>query len=84
MLIEFEELNRLRFERDWTFGQLADAMREAKFPVHESTLHQLMNGTTAAPRDRTLYKVRQFLARIAAEVSTHQDTTAPKNEGVSL
>jgi transcriptional regulator with XRE-family HTH domain len=49
-------LNRLRLERDLTYGRLAGLIG-----LKRQTLFRLLS-TDSAPHDRTLYKIRQFLA----------------------
>lgn len=66
MLPEFEELDRLRLERDWTFAELAaDMARVTGNRMVPRTLHYLCKRAPldATPRDRTLHKVRRYLER---------------------
>jgi hypothetical protein len=60
---EFEALDRYRIQRDWTFEQLAAAMKKAKVPVPLRTLHYLLKRRPAhaVPLDRTMYKIHTFL-----------------------
>lgn len=56
MLLELEELSRIRLEEDLTFTELA-----AKVGMDGSGLHRLLHDGRQ-PQERTLYRIRQFLA----------------------
>jgi transcriptional regulator with XRE-family HTH domain len=58
MLHELSELDRIRLEDDLSYGDLARmvGLKEG------STLHRLIKGKTEAPAERTLFKIRKFLA----------------------
>jgi hypothetical protein len=57
-----DRLASYRLAHDLTFKQLATAMQQAGYPVQARALHfALTNRLLRAPRDRTLYKIQQFL-----------------------
>jgi hypothetical protein len=65
-LPELEQLNAIRLDRDWSIPKLAAAMGKAGYPVSARTLHYLLTGIgTHQPYDRTLHKIRNYLARNA-------------------
>ena len=63
---ELQDLDAIRISNDWSWVQLSIAMAAAGFPVASRTLHYLVKGAGGdavhEPRDRTLYKIRKFLA----------------------
>jgi len=62
---EYAELAAYRLEKDWTWDQLAAAMGEAGVPMSPRTLtHSLRHD--ARPYERTLHKIRKFLAHVRA------------------
>lgn len=70
ILPECAELDAYRLENDWTFEQLASAMKLTRLGprggtcfIPMRTLHYLLKQMppNAAPRERTLYKMREFL-----------------------
>jgi len=60
MLQELVELDRIRLDEDKSYGALA-AEIGLKGQQAGSTLHRLLQGDRA-PRDRTLHKIRNYLA----------------------
>jgi len=51
-----------RLEHDLSFEELAAQMDEAGYPVRARSLHlALTNRLQTAPRERTLYKIAQFV-----------------------
>jgi hypothetical protein len=62
-----EQLATYRLEQDLSFEELAAQMGDAGYPVRGRALHLLLTKRLrTAPRDRTLYKIKQFLARTKA------------------
>lgn len=57
-------LDRYRLERDLTFEDLAAEMTAAGFSMKTRTLHLALRGRRAA-RDRTRFKIREFVAQHA-------------------
>jgi len=62
---EYAALDAYRLEKDWTWPQLAAAMAEAGAPISSRTLYLLLKSDHAG-YDRTLHKVRRFLAHVRA------------------
>lgn len=61
-----QALATYRLEHDLSFDQLANRMAEAGYAMRGRALHLLLtNRLRSQPRDRTLYKIRQFLASVA-------------------
>lgn len=60
---EFRDLDAYRLEKDWSWTDLAKAMKAANYPVSMRQLHFLCTDATDdhRPRDRTIYKIRRFL-----------------------
>jgi hypothetical protein len=67
-LPECVELDAIRLDRDWTWAQLAAAMKRAGVDVSPRTLHYILKRAPedSKPLDRTLYKIRKFLKHIRA------------------
>jgi hypothetical protein len=64
-LKELRELNAIRLDHDWTWAELSAAMAKAHVEISPRTLHHLIKGPAAGkPFDRTLHKVRLFLAHV--------------------
>ena len=59
--LTLRRLATYRLERDLTFQQLADEMAAAGYAMRPRSLHLTLTNRTK-PRDRTLYKMAQFLA----------------------
>ena len=52
-----------RLEQDLSFEELAAAITAAGYPMRPRALHLILtNRVATTPRERTLYKIRQFLA----------------------
>ena len=62
----FAALEIHRLDRDWTFDQLAAAMKRAGSPIPMRTLHYLLKQAprNVRPRDRTMHKVRRYLEHV--------------------
>lgn len=59
-----QRLADYRLDRDLTFAALAAEMQKAGYPVPERALHRILTRKLAtAPRERTVYKITQFVAR---------------------
>ena len=52
-------LNRLRLERDLTYGRLAGLIG-----LKRQTLFRLLSQDDCTPHDRTLYKIRRYLGTL--------------------
>lgn len=62
MLPEFEQLNTLRLRRDFTWAQLADYMwKKGRIRIAPRTLHWVLTSKNAKPRDRTVFKIQEFV-----------------------
>lgn len=72
---EYAELDAYRLEKDWSWAQLAEAMKAAGAPVTAANLHFLCTRAVAGkmtpvkrqpkqPQDRTIYKIRKFLGYV--------------------
>jgi hypothetical protein len=62
---DIERLNRYRLEHDLTFERLAIEMADAGYPIKIRTLHLTLSGKLRGqPRDRTRFKIREFIARL--------------------
>jgi hypothetical protein len=60
-----------RLEHDLSFEQLADEMKQAGFPVRARSLHlALTNRLQTKPRERTLYKIQQFVGTLGRRSRT--------------
>jgi hypothetical protein len=68
-LPELIALNNLRLERDRTWIQLGDDMKQAGFAVPARTLHYLVRRKPAnsQPLERTLHKIRKYLEFVEDE-----------------
>lgn len=55
-----------RLERDLTFDALAAEMTAAGFPMGVRALHYALTHRTTRPRERTRYKIEQFVATLGA------------------
>jgi hypothetical protein len=62
---ELAELDAYRLDHDLTWAQLAAEMAKADLPMSPRTLHYLVKRAPvdAKPLDRTLHKIRVFLAK---------------------
>jgi len=62
----FAELELHRLDRDWTFDQLAAAMKRAGFKIPMRTLHYLLKQApkNVRPRDRTMHKINRYLEHV--------------------
>ena len=66
-----QRLTIYRYEHDLTYDQLADLMASAGYRVKARTLHFILTGRLLfAPRERTLYKIRQYLKVVDTETPT--------------
>ena len=57
---ELTALSRYRLERDLTYRQLGETIG-----IPYRTLHHLLTSSSARPYDRTLFRIRTFLRRVA-------------------
>ena len=57
MQSELIQLNRIRLERDLSYGRLASLIG-----LKRQTLFRLLSQDGCTPHDRTLYKIQKFLA----------------------
>lgn len=64
---ELIELNRLRLERDLSYGRLAGLVG-----LKRQTLFRILSTPDAKPHDRTLYKIQKFLASSDDRRSGHE------------
>jgi hypothetical protein len=62
---ELAELDAYRLDHDLTWDQLAQEMAKADLPMSPRTLHHLVKRAhpDTKPLDRTLHKIRVFLAK---------------------
>lgn len=61
-----QALATYRLEHDLSFDRLADQMAAAGYGMRGRALHLLLtNRLRSHPRERTLYKIQQFLASVA-------------------
>jgi hypothetical protein len=69
---EVAELDAYRLDHDLTWAQLAAEMARADLPMSPRTLHYLVKRAPpeARPLDRTLHKIRVFLAKRHARRAT--------------
>lgn len=58
---DIERLARYRLERDLSFTGLAAEMTAAGYPVKARTLHLTLTRGTELPRERTRFKIREFI-----------------------
>jgi hypothetical protein len=65
MLHELKALDAYRLTHDLSFRALETEMIAAGCPVGSRALHALLREKRGTPSERTLYKVRRFLAIIA-------------------
>jgi hypothetical protein len=63
---DLQRLNRLRLDRDWTYEQLADDMARRGLQVPSRTVYALLTNPPAKPYERTLHKIRCYLAAVDA------------------
>ena len=56
MQSELIQLNRIRLERDLSYGRLAGLIG-----LKRQTLFRLLSQDGCTPHDRTLYKIRRYL-----------------------
>jgi len=60
---ELERLALYRLEHDLTWAELADEMQQAGYPLQARALHNaLTHRLQGLPTDRTLFKIRRFVA----------------------
>ena len=65
MVPELERIEQYRLASDLTWAALSAEMRRANLPVAPNTLHRhVKRAPDAGLNDRTLYKIRTFLARV--------------------
>lgn len=66
LLPELAKLDAIRLDRDWSMRELAIAMDRHGCGISPRTLHYLLreHTTTAKPFDRTLHKIRVYLAHV--------------------
>lgn len=66
---ELAELDALRLDRDWTWAELSAAMDARGVEMSPRTLHYLLKRAPAQaqPLDRTLHKIRTYLATVKAD-----------------
>jgi transcriptional regulator with XRE-family HTH domain len=57
MVSEIDELRQARLEDDLTYRQLAERLQ-----VSGSQVHRILNSTESRVNDRTLFRIRQYLA----------------------
>jgi transcriptional regulator with XRE-family HTH domain len=62
MIQEIRDLHRVRLERDLTYRELAEAMG-----MSERGVRLLLTMPKPKPWERTLHKVRQFLAKCESQ-----------------
>lgn len=66
---ELDQLNAIRLRNDWSIRELRNAMHDAGVRVSSRTLQYLITPTSSndrhIPTDRTLYKIRVYLAHQA-------------------
>jgi hypothetical protein len=63
-----QALATYRLEHDLSFDQLANEMVDAGYGMRGRALHLLLtNRLRSHPRERTLYKIQQFLAGVGAK-----------------
>ena len=68
MQSELIQLNRIRLERDLSYGRLASLIG-----LKRQTLFRLLSQDGCTPHDRTLYKIKKFLdTRGAASARTER------------
>ena len=68
MQSELLQLNRIRLERDLSYGRLASLIG-----LKRQTLFRLLSQDGCTPHDRTLYKIKKFLdTRGAASARTER------------
>lgn len=68
MTQEVAELNEIRLDEGWTYGELATRINDvAGGELDASTLHRLFNDPARKPYDRTLHKIKKFLDARKAE-----------------
>jgi hypothetical protein len=64
MLREVRLLNQLRLEHNLTYQAVADAMKAIGYPLAARTIHQLIKNPNVTPNERTLFKIRKYLAYV--------------------
>ncbi len=69
-----------RLAKDLTFQQLADQMAAAGWAMRPRSLHLSLTKRTK-PRDRTLYKMAQFLASLESVSETFTPRPRRRQEG---
>jgi hypothetical protein len=81
MTPEIQQLNQIRLERDLTFDALAAEIGRG---VKSRNLARLLTDPTAGCRDRTLFKIREYLkslddqAAAAAQLANPAQPTNPE------
>jgi hypothetical protein len=79
-------LDNYRIERDWSFEELATAMKRHKCVISKRTLHYLCKRLPAEanPLDRTVYKIKKFLkSRHVGAHATPRKPRAAKVEAIA-
>jgi hypothetical protein len=68
---DVRQLAAYRLEHGLTVPALAAEMEDAGLPVLKRALHLIVTGRLKTrPRDTTLYKIAQFVARLPADART--------------
>jgi hypothetical protein len=72
MFPEYAALEALRLDQDWTYTQLAQAMRKCGLVLSHRTLNYLLTNEGAQSRvhARTRHKIRRFLELVTDHVPT--------------
>jgi len=58
VLTELLDLNRIRLERDLSYGRLGELVG-----VQRQTLYRILTTPNAKVHDRTLFKIQRFLSK---------------------
>jgi hypothetical protein len=79
------DLTRLaayRLERDLTYDELAAQMKTAGYPVRARSLHLALTARLQTqPRERTLYKIAQFVATLKPRKPRAKTARRPRRTG---
>jgi hypothetical protein len=78
---ELDRLEAIRLDQDWSYRELAADMRRARIVVSDKTLQSLLRYRPKRPYDRTLHKIRKYLAAFA-ELHPPQTTTSSSKRRV--
>jgi transcriptional regulator with XRE-family HTH domain len=71
-----ERLDQVRLANDWTYRELAAAMQREGVGLSSQTLHQLLSDRSSQPFDRTVHKIREFLATVERTVPRRKRASA--------